>query len=60
MGWGSWEGGNKKKLVYLKTRWGEILEFFLFNSPCKINQFLIFSEFHGVGVTGGGQQQQQQ
>ena len=23
MGWGSWEGGNKKKLVYLKSRWGE-------------------------------------
>ena len=54
MGWGSREGGDKKKLVYLKSRWGEY-KHFVINFLLKIDRFLIFSEFHGVGVMGGVQ-----
>ena len=58
MGWGSREGGNKKKLVYLKSRWSEY-KIHCVKFPFKNYQFLIFSVFHGVRVTREGQQHSQ-
>ena len=45
--------------VYLKSGWGEYKKYCV-KFPFKNDQFLIFSVFHGVGVTGGGQQLQLQ
>ena len=57
MGWGSWEGGNNiKKLVYLKSRWGEYKIYCVKFPFKKLSIFEKKNAFHGVGVMGGGQQ----